>query len=325
MRHDCAVATRPSLPEQMVPLRLLRVLLILFLVSLALIVVDELVLWTHMPAYMRVVATGLASGAIVFALILRGGTVLRFAMRTSPAPWKGFLVCVRLIVRGVRRKRSLSRAVTQARAVMRAVMAPSRISPHLTDSVETAMKIAGAQIHRSPRMILYSSRRPSAVTASDGLHCCVFVSTSLVKALTPSSLVAVLAHECGHIREGHPLRMALMLGLLAGVKMSIGVPPAAVVPIFLAYLMMLREWEYFADRQASKVVGNEAVLEAFNEYRAASGDKDSSKWAEIFCGHPSLHNRIDALKEYGASGGKLEIPEIFPYQPQSAQARHPLV
>ena len=116
-----------------------------------------------------------------------------------------------------------------------------------------------------------------------------------------------------------------MLGLLAGVKMSIGVPAAAVVPILLAYLMMLREWEYFADRQASKVVGHETVLEAFNEYRAASGDKDSSKWAEIFCGHPSLRNRIDALKEYGASGGKPEIPEIFPYQPQSCQTtRHPL-
>ena len=65
----------------MVALRLSRVLLILMLLGIALLLVDQAMVWAGMPAYMRQVASGLAAGALVFLLAYRGATVIRFALR----------------------------------------------------------------------------------------------------------------------------------------------------------------------------------------------------------------------------------------------------
>ena len=106
----------------------------------------------------------------------------------------------------------------------------------------------------------------------------------------------MLAHEYGHLIERHPSRQAIVLGLLAAVKMSVGVPAGAVLCVLLAYLMMLREWEYVADRQGARIVGIETMLSAFSEYRRLSSEEDLPEWSELLCGHPSLHRRIAALK-----------------------------
>lgn len=299
----------------MVPLRISRILLILFLISITLTVVDELVLWTGMPAVMRVVATGLASGAIVFAVIFRGGTVIRFAMRHSPSALTGAWTFAVVLARTARCRGNGVRPFKRAYRVMQRVMNQRPVSPATKAALDVAMATAVAQIDRPPRVILYRSDRPSAVTANDWPQCCIFVSTGMVKSLSTESLAAVLSHECGHVWHRHPLRQAIVLGLLAGVKMSIGVPPAAVVAVLIAYLMMLREWEYVADRHACKTVGADRMQVAFEEYRAASGDKDSSSWSELLSGHPSMRNRVAALREFAAAGGELKIPEVLPYLP----------
>lgn len=262
----------------MVPLRILRVLGVLFGVSMVLAAVDELVIWTGMPPSMRVLANGLSTAAIVFVLIYRGGWVIRYAMNR---PTKDRTYHLR------------------ARAALKQVVGSIR----------------------PPRLTIYSSERPAAVTANDGSKCCIFVSTGLIDSLSPASLSAVMAHECGHIMEKHPIRQAIILGLLAGVKMSIGIPAAAVVPIVLAYLMMLRDWEYIADRFAFHRVGCATMIEAFGEYRAVTGFESSNPLVDLLSTHPSIRYRVAALREYAAAGGNLQVPWWRSYIPKTPRPR----
>jgi Zn-dependent protease with chaperone function len=277
----------------LIPLRIPRVLLILLLVSLSLTVVDELVLWSDAPAFLRVMMIGLTSAAMVFVVIFRGGSAIRFAMRTEPSTLTGLAVFFRVLIRSVRRRRP--QVFAHSYAAMRSVMKKRTLPERIQTAIFEAMTGAVTGLVHSPRAVLYRSRRPSAVTASDGLgHCCIFVSTALVNALSTQRLTAVLAHECGHAKNRHPLKQAMVLGLLAGFKMSIGIPSVAVVVVLLAYLMMLREWEYVADRHACSIVGATTMISTFEEYRSVSGDEDISGWRELLCGHPSLHRRIAA-------------------------------
>ena len=86
------------------------------------------------------------------------------------------------------------------------------------------------------------------------------------------------------------------MGLVAAVKMSIGVPLGAVVAVLIAYLFMLREWEYVADRAAVSRAGPINVLAAFFQYQAASGEKNASALSELFSGHPSIHRRVAMIQ-----------------------------
>ena len=284
----------------MPPPRISRLLLGLFLIALVVSFVDELVLWTGMPTAMRVPATGLATSAIVFAVLNRGGLALRFAMRQRPGP----LAARRAFFRAVKRCRRRSgtgwgyaalRGWEAWRRFMRVDPVPAGAAPKVAAALSVVCP-AGIPV---PQYVVFAGRRPSAVTAQDGPVCCIFVSTALVRLLSQDGLEAVLAHECGHILAHHSKRLAFLLGFLAGFKLSVGVPPAAAIAVFLAYLMMLREWEYIADRQASGLVSHEAMIRAFEEYRKKSGDKDAPAWLEIFQCHPTIQHRIEALREYG--------------------------
>ena len=99
----------------------------------------------------------------------------------------------------------------------------------------------------------------------------------------------------GHVDNHHPLKLAVMLGLVASVKLSIGVPIGAVIVVLLAYLFMLREWEYVADAAAVKRVSAEDVRLAFEEFQAIAGEKNMSLLSEFFSGHPSIHRRVAAI------------------------------
>ena len=95
------------------------------------------------------------------------------------------------------------------------------------------------------------------------------------------------------------------VGLMRAVflAMSIGVPLGAVVAVLIAYLFMLREWEYVADRAAVVRAGSDKVLAAFAQYQAASGEKNASALSELFSGHPSIHRRVAAIQR------QLEVPQ----------------
>ena len=142
---------------------------------------------------------------------------------------------------------------------------------------------------------IIDSKEFHGATVREGGGHRMFISTRFLDTLSSSALRGLLAHEYGHVENKHPIKLAALLGIVASVKLSVGVPLGAVVAILLAYLFMLREWEYVADEAACQHVGVDDVLAAFHEYRAASGDKSIGALSEFFCGHPSLHKRIAAV------------------------------
>jgi hypothetical protein len=134
-----------------------------------------------------------------------------------------------------------------------------------------------------------------SITVREGRCCRIFVSTRMVDALEPDALRGVLAHEYGHVRRGHPLKLAVLLGLVAAVRMSLGVPFPAAICVFMAYLYMMRQWEYQADATAVICASRDDVLAAFAGYRRLEADKDLSRLSELFCAHPSMHRRMAAI------------------------------
>lgn len=87
--------------------------------------------------------------------------------------------------------------------------------------------------------------------------------TGLVELLTEDELLAVIAHEMGHIHCGHTVYrlMALMLQLLAKLgDMRIGVGDLFSLPIRAALLEWTRKAEFSADRAAIIVVQDPEVV-----------------------------------------------------------------
>ena len=136
-----------------------------------------------------------------------------------------------------------------------------------------------------------------AVTVREGRHCRTFVSRGLLVRFSQDAIRGVAAHECGHVISKHPTRLALLLGLIAGVKLSIGIPLFSSIAILLAFLWMLREWEFIADHQAVSLVGVESLEAAFHEYQTVSGDKAEVHFlSELLSGHPSIARRLKHIE-----------------------------
>jgi Zn-dependent protease with chaperone function len=134
-----------------------------------------------------------------------------------------------------------------------------------------------------------------SITVREGRGHRIFMSAKMIDALGADALRGVLAHEYGHIRNGHPLKLVVLLGLVAAVKMGLGVPLPAVICVFMAYLYMLRQWEYQADAMAVTCASRDDMLAAFAGYRQLELDRDLSPFLEWFCAHPSMHKRIAAI------------------------------
>ncbi|MBK7424719.1 MAG: M48 family metalloprotease [Propionivibrio sp.] len=149
-----------------------------------------------------------------------------------------------------------------------------------------------ADLHREIRVSVIDARRVFAVTVPEGGGHRLFVSNFLIMTFTPEALRGVLAHEYGHMRQKHPAKQAVLLGLVAGVKMTAGIPLLAGLAILFLYLWMLREWEFIADSEALRLAGSESLKKAFHEYHVVSGDTvEASLFSEIFSGHPSFARR----------------------------------
>mgnify|MGYP001166054556 CR=1 FL=1 len=157
--------------------------------------------------------------------------------------------------------------------------------------VDEAMARLGCQ-NLEIRVSVIDARRLFAVTVPEGCGHRLFVSNFLIMTFTPEALRGVLAHEYGHMRQKHPAKQAVLLGLVAGVKMTAGIPLLAGLAILFLYLWMLREWEFIADSEALRLAGSESLKKAFHEYHVVSGDTvEASLVSEIFSGHPSFARR----------------------------------
>lgn len=265
----------------MIPLRIHRALIVLCAISAIIGMFEESAPLFGTGRELAKMLAGALTGCMVFFLAYEGGRVLTFC-------GKGFVqdverrgkVRAALMDIGILEERRSGNRGTRARSEPKAM-------------------IERRQNRGQDKLLMYvsivDSDRFIAITVNQGKSYRAFISTHLVDSMSSSALRGVLAHEYGHVSSQHPFKQAVLLGLVAGVKLSIGVPVGAVVAILLAYLFMLREWEFVADASAVVRTGREDVLAAFDEYLAISGEKDMSVWSEFVSGHPSMHRRVAAV------------------------------
>ena len=270
----------------MIPLRIHRILAVLFVVSAFLALLDDVLLGLGIPKGISVLISGVIAGGVVFCLSYEGGRILMFCGKgLIEDPIRRAKISASLADIGVRDER---------RESLRRRSRPAKKGPETCLRVEDRRQ----QVDESAELMFVSvveSDRFIAITVNAGESHRAFISTRLVDSLTPDALRGVLAHEYGHVDNAHPLKQATILGIVAAVKMSIGVPLGAVAIILMAYLFMLREWEFIADASAVKRSCYQDVLAAFSEYRAISGEKDISRFSELFSGHPGVHRRIASI------------------------------
>jgi hypothetical protein len=135
-----------------------------------------------------------------------------------------------------------------------------------------------------------------AVTANDGGRACAFISDQVMAGDQHELLAGVLAHESAHVQLGHVRRLCDILGFLALAKFSVGVPWPAVIVVLLAYLAMMRSWEFEADEWAARSIGAGAMEQALSAFAVRVTAVRMSRVAEWFSAHPCLFKRIERMR-----------------------------
>lgn len=263
----------------MIPLSIWRAALVLLLVSAAIGAVEAAVeAGGGGPDTSRLVS-GCFAGATVFMLIHQAGRLLR--------------MCGKGIVDDKGRRAKIRQALLDLDILEERRSGRSRVIG--------AKKLAAAERRKgsSAKLLMYvsvvDSDRFIAITVNEGSTHRAFISTKMVDVMSTAALRGVLAHEFGHVCNHHPFKQALLLGTVAAFKLSVGVPVGAVIVILMAYLYMLRQWEYLADQSACERAGDDSLLRAFKEYQEITDEKNMSLLSELFSGHPSIHRRVEAI------------------------------
>lgn len=155
---------------------------------------------------------------------------------------------------------------------------------------------------------------------------------AFLSAMKPQEVEAIIAHEMGHIVLGHTRQLTLLQGALvllivplaalgAGVAgllrghwarpvffSLLSVLPYLLLPLTSLFVMLvMRRWEYAADRYAADLVGKPAVLatlrclhgvfmpeNSWNQVTAFD-DRRMQRLLRPFTSHPSIPQRITAL------------------------------
>jgi heat shock protein HtpX len=196
---------------------------------------------------------------------------------------------------------------------------------------------ARAGLPAAPRLWLLPQRPLQAVAAGTSAEPGIGVTRSLVEALPPRELAAVLAHEICHIRHGDlfVMRLAtiaatatramaqagLIVALFAGLG-AIGAHPLLPVLLMvsplaadLLTLSLSRSREFLADAGAAELTGDPAALaSALARLERIQGDdferlaSRAPYWLRWFRTHPTVAQRIRAL-------AALAVPTPHPAAP----------
>jgi heat shock protein HtpX len=218
----------------------------------------------------------------------------------------------------------------------RVIGAPS--TPEELWLVETVRRQAQASGIGMPEVAIFESPEPNAfATGARRDAALVAVSTGLLHAMRREEVEAVLAHEVSHVANGDMVTLALVQGVVNAFVIAAsrvvgwavdrfvfrteeGHGPAFLVTSLLAQLVfgllasrlvfgVSRQREYRADSGAARLVGSRPMIAALERLRAAqpaalpealgafgiAGGR-SARW---FSTHPSLDERIDALRRLG--------------------------
>jgi Zn-dependent protease with chaperone function len=133
-------------------------------------------------------------------------------------------------------------------------------------------------------------------------------------------LDCVIAHELAHAKNRHIQKELLLLILLFSLlivfsftfaplllqHMAMAVSVLLLVPL-LSYYAMSRRFEYEADRDSVRFVGNpEAEMRSLAAlYRKTGTPLERSNFLELFMTHPNFVNRISAVAKLGNSVSQI--------------------
>lgn len=270
----------------MIPLRIFRLLIVLFVISALIGIFEEVLTRNGASIELVKLASGVFAGFIVFAMAYEGGRILLF--------------CGKGLVNDAASREKVREALLDL-----GILEERRYGKRRREGIKNLINenLRTRNDRRcdasSDKLLMYvsvvESERFIAITVNQGRTHRAFISTRMLNTMTPEALRGVLAHEYGHVVNLHPFKQASLLGLVAAVKLSVGVPIGAVVLLLLSYLYMLRQWEYVADASAVARTSPSHVMAAFDEYQAIAGEENMGFWSELVSGHPSLHRRVAAV------------------------------
>ncbi len=221
---------------------------------------------------------------------------------------------------------ALAISTVPGEALFRQALGAQPLSPFQAPGLHAmvAELAARAQLASPPRLWLLPQAPLQAVAAGTAEAPGIGVTRSLVEALPPRELAAVLAHEISHVRDGDlfVLRLAAIAatatramaqaGLIVAVFSGLGaigahplLPVLLIVSPLVADLLTLsltRAREFLADASAAELTGDpEALAAALARLERIQGDDferlaaRGPSWLRWFRTHPTVRQRIDAL------------------------------
>jgi heat shock protein HtpX len=204
--------------------------------------------------------------------------------------------------------------------------------------VETVRRQAQACGIGMPQIAIFDSDEPNAfATGARRDAALVAVSTGLLRSMRKDEVEAVLAHELSHVANGDMVTLALVQGVVNAFVLALsrvagwaidrlvfrteeGHGPAFFVTSLFAQLAfgllaspivfwVSRQREYRADAGAARLVGPRPMIAALERLRDAQpaplpdalgafgiAGGGRARW---FSTHPSIEERIDALRRLG--------------------------
>jgi len=167
-----------------------------------------------------------------------------------------------------------------------------------------------------PEVFITEGGPPNAFTFGSEEQAYVVMDSSLFGVLTPTELMAVIAHELGHVKSGHMMYHTLAEVLGGGISLSASLMGLDVlsIPVRFALLAWHRESEVTADRTSLLAVNDIKVLGSLLHKLASRGaasldhpEMEERKVGmleavgELFRTHPLDSNRFRLAKEFWQS------------------------
>jgi Zn-dependent protease with chaperone function len=201
--------------------------------------------------------------------------------------------------------------VTQLSATGYNVPSPSELDSILR---QCAITLSIASL---PKLFVIEGDELNAFTFGSEEDAYLVLDASLLRTLTQLELMAVIAHELGHVKSGHMVYHTLAEALGRGISISAALMGLNVIsiPLQLALLSWHRQSEVTADRASLLVVKEIEILQALltkiaSSHRAAIPQNSSVQTrngglletaAGLFRTHPAEIDRFTLAKEFQTS------------------------
>ena len=215
----------------------------------------------------------------------------------------------------------------------------------LKSRINSLAKDAGIKVENVYKFDMSkNTKKANAAFTGIGKSKRILLGDTLLENYTKDEIETVIAHELGHYKKKHIIKN-IIIGTVASFltlfiisylyKISIRwfgfdrITIVAALPLLSLWIMLVgliqtpltnilsRKYEYEADEYAvsstGKPISFESTLEKLTEQNL--GDKNPHPFVEwFFYSHPSIKNRISALKKYANDNNIIEEPADIPLE-----------